>query len=161
MMQGTLGAYTKNPAIYRCPDDNSVVPGEGLRVRSFSLNAFVGDYPVGYDLPTAYKCFARMSDFRFPADTYTFLDEHPNSMNDGWFLPVLNNSDTTEWQDLPGSFHNRGCNFAFADGHSERHRWQDASTAQPVTDQYRVYNTVITPPADDLAWVIQHMSPPE
>jgi prepilin-type processing-associated H-X9-DG protein len=27
------------------------------------------------------------------------------------------------WHDSPGSSHNGGCGFAFADGHSETHRW--------------------------------------
>ncbi|HTV40466.1 MAG TPA: prepilin-type N-terminal cleavage/methylation domain-containing protein [Candidatus Sulfotelmatobacter sp.] len=158
MLSGTMGIYTKNPAIYHCPSDNSVVPGEGLRVRSFSLNAFVGNQS---DLPDTYKYFLRMTDFRHPADTYTFLDEHPDSINDGWFLPVFSYSDTTQWQDIPGSFHNRGCNFAFADGHSERHRWQDASTIKPITDVYRQGIPLNASPPDDLAWVIQHMSPPQ
>lgn len=159
MMKGTLGPFTKNPAIYHCPDDSSFVPGEGLRVRSFSLNAFVGNQS---DLPTGYKYFLRMTDFRHPADTYTFLDEHPDSINDGWFLPVYSYANTSQFQDIPGSFHNRGCNFAFADGHSERHRWQDASTVKPITDQYRQGIPLTDgPPANDLAWINQHMAPPQ
>jgi prepilin-type processing-associated H-X9-DG protein len=158
MMSGTLGTYTKNPAIYHCPDDHSYVSHEGLRVRSFSENAFVGNQS---DLPGMYKYFLRMPDFRHPADTYTFLDEHPDSINDGWFLPVFSATDTSQWQDIPGSYHNRGCNFAFADGHSERHRWQDGSTDKPITDVYRQGIPInVPPPADDLAWVIQHMPPP-
>ena len=159
MMQGTMGIYTRNPAVYHCPSDHSWVPGEGLRVRSFSLNAFVGNQS---DLPGTYKFFLHMADFRHPADTYTFLDEHPDSINDGWFLPVFSYSDTSQWQDIPASFHNRGCNFAFADGHSERHRWWDGSTIKPITDQYRQgipLNASV--PAEDLAWVIQHMAPPQ
>lgn len=160
MMQGTLGAYTKNPSIYHCPDDQSAAPHEGLRLRSYSENAFVGN---NSDLSgTVKKYFLRMTDFRHPADTYTFLDEHPDSINDGWFLPVFNDSDTSQWQDLPGSYHNRGCNFAFADGHSERHRWWDSTTCKPIADQYRQGIPINDPaPSGDLAWVIQHMSPPQ
>jgi prepilin-type N-terminal cleavage/methylation domain-containing protein/prepilin-type processing-associated H-X9-DG protein len=162
MMQGTMGPYTRNPAIYHCPDDNSVVPHEGLRVRSFSLNAFVGSQESQPFVPDTYKCFLRMSEFRHPADTFTFLDEHPDSINDGWFLPVFSSTDTSQWQDIPASFHNRGCNFAFADGHSERHQWQDGSTIKPITDVYRQDIPLnVPPPAHDLAWVIQHMSPPQ
>jgi prepilin-type N-terminal cleavage/methylation domain-containing protein/prepilin-type processing-associated H-X9-DG protein len=32
------------------------------------------------------------------------------------------------WIDVPGSYHNGGCGFAFADGHSENHRWQGKPT---------------------------------
>ena len=27
------------------------------------------------------------------------------------------------WYDAPGTYHNFGCGFAFADGHSETHHW--------------------------------------
>lgn len=157
MMQGTMGMYSKNPGIYHCPSDDSTVPNEGLRVRSFSLNAFVGSQP--YD-PDTYKVFMKMCDFRFPSDTFTFLDEHPDSINDGWFLPVLSPTDTKDWQDLPGSFHNGSCDIAFADGHAELHKWRDASTRKPVTRIYR-QGLPFTPPqpTTDLGWVIQHMSP--
>ena len=29
------------------------------------------------------------------------------------------------WFDAPGIYHNGGCGFAFADGHSETHRWRE------------------------------------
>jgi prepilin-type processing-associated H-X9-DG protein len=32
-----------------------------------------------------------------------------------------------EWLDGPGTYHNGGCGFAFADGHSESHRWLSKS----------------------------------
>ena len=28
------------------------------------------------------------------------------------------------WHDLPGAYHNGGCGFAFADGHTEIHKWR-------------------------------------
>jgi prepilin-type processing-associated H-X9-DG protein len=31
------------------------------------------------------------------------------------------------WYDSPGSCHNGSCGFAFADGHSETHRWLSRS----------------------------------
>jgi len=158
MMQGVMGGYAKNPNVYHCPSDVSTVRGEGPRVRSYSMNAFIGSQPF---TPDSYQVFLRMTDFRHPADTFTSLDEHPDSINDGWFLPVLGSTDTSDWQDLPASFHNGACNFAYADGHAESHKWLDTSTLKPITGQYR-QGIPFTPPAPtrDLAWVIQHMSPP-
>ena len=40
-------------------------------------------------------------------------------------------SDSTEWVDLPASYHNGAATFAFADGHAEVHRWVDPSTRPP------------------------------
>jgi prepilin-type N-terminal cleavage/methylation domain-containing protein/prepilin-type processing-associated H-X9-DG protein len=158
MLQGVIGKYAKNANIYHCPADNSAIAGLGPRVRSFAMNAFVGSEPF---TPDTYKVIMKMTDFRSPADTYTILDEHPDSINDGWFLPVLSPEDKDDWQDLPGSFHNRAGNIAFADGHSETHLWEDGSTLKPITWQYRDGLPFgPSPPANDLAWVIQHMSPP-
>jgi prepilin-type N-terminal cleavage/methylation domain-containing protein/prepilin-type processing-associated H-X9-DG protein len=158
MLQGVIGKYAKNANVYHCPSDDSYIPGLGLRIRSFAMNAFVGSEPF---TPDRYKVFLRMTDFIQPSDTYTLLDEHPDSINDGWFLPVLSPADTDDWQDLPASYHNGACNFAFADGHSETYKWQDASTLKPKTKQYREgLPFAPPPPANDLAWVIQHMSPP-
>jgi len=38
---------------------------------------------------------------------------------------------STTWLDAPGSYHNGACGLAFADGHSEVHKWQ----AKPVAGQ--------------------------
>ena len=34
------------------------------------------------------------------------------------------------WRDVPSSLHNGACGFAFADGHSEVHKWKTASLTQ-------------------------------
>jgi len=40
------------------------------------------------------------------------------------------------WRDAPGSYHNIGCGFAFADGHSETHSWDYRSRKEvgDITD---------------------------
>jgi prepilin-type N-terminal cleavage/methylation domain-containing protein len=160
LQQGTLGPYMSQAVrSYHCPADLSFAPGQPPRVRSYSMNAFIGYIP--YPTSTFYHNYLRMNDFRSTSTTYTFLDEHPDSLNDGWFLPVWNPPDATSWQDLVGSYHNKSDCFAFADGHSEIHKWQDASTIKPITGAYRVYTSFTIPgPVDDLLWVIAHMSPP-
>jgi prepilin-type N-terminal cleavage/methylation domain-containing protein/prepilin-type processing-associated H-X9-DG protein len=156
MLTGTIGSYAKNADIYHCPSDQSYIPNLGARVRSFAMNAFVGSEPFTTD---RYKIFLRSTDFNRPSDTYVLLDEHPDSINDGWFLPVLSDTDTNHWQDLPASYHNGANNFSFADGHSETHKWHDPSTLKPIAKQYRNGLPFAPPqPANDLAWAIDHMS---
>ena len=48
------------------------------------------------------------------------LDENASGLNDAAFAFEM---DSPGWQDVPGTYHNFGCGFAFADGHSETHRW--------------------------------------
>jgi len=160
LIQGTLGPYTsKSVNVYHCPADSSAAPGQSLRLRTYSMNAFVGSIPFAGS--AVYRNFLRQGDIHNTSTTFTLLEEHPDSINDGWFLPVLGATDTADWQDLPASYHNRcGC-ITFADGHSEIHKWQDASTSKPITKIYRGgLPFAPAPPARDLAWIIEHMSPP-
>ena len=55
-----------------------------------------------------------------PAMIWVLVDENPSGLNDAAFAFGMV---TPKWLDLPGSFHNGGCGFAFADGHSETHHW--------------------------------------
>jgi prepilin-type processing-associated H-X9-DG protein len=56
---------------------------------------------------------------------WVFVDENADGLNDAAFAFEMVNS---AWLDAPGSYHNGACGFAFADGHSEIHRWR----ASPV-----------------------------
>jgi prepilin-type processing-associated H-X9-DG protein len=38
--------------------------------------------------------------------------------------------ESPQWFDAPGTYHNGGCGFAFADGHSETHRWMSRTPKQ-------------------------------
>ncbi len=63
-----------------------------------------------------------------PSMTWVYVDEHPDSINDaGFFAPRVNS-----WIDLPASYHNGACGFAFADGHSEIRKWKTGQAMPPV-----------------------------
>ena len=165
--EASLGPYaSKVVNIYRCPSDNVLSDiqrkaGWSARVRSYSMNAMVGD--VG-DLSQAgvnrnnpdYVQFFSLSTIPQPAGIFVFLDEHPDSINDGYFV---NQAYTWEWIDLPASYHNGAASFSFADGHGETHRWRVASTKAPARPDgaplpmklpYRQWG--------DFDWVLEHMS---
>ena len=78
----------------------------------------------------AYVQFLKTSHVRQPSMTYLTLDEHPDSINDAFFItdPAANN-----WQDVPASYHNGACGFSFADGHAEIKKWLSRSSKIPVT----------------------------
>jgi prepilin-type processing-associated H-X9-DG protein len=71
------------------------------------------------------------------AETLVFADEEPPSINDGFF-GVFITGDT--WWDVPATWHSRGCNFSFADGHAEHWRWVDPRTLTAVPSQRTVGN---------------------
>jgi len=56
-----------------------------------------------------------------PAMTWVLLDEDPVHINDAAFAFGM---ESPNWYDVPGTYHNSGCGFAFGDGHSEAHRWR-------------------------------------
>jgi len=55
-----------------------------------------------------------------PSTLWVFVDEDAKGLNDAAFAFGMEQS---EWEDSPGTYHNGGCGFAFADGHSETHHW--------------------------------------
>lgn len=73
-----------------------------------------------------YATFGRTTDFSRvgPAQIFTLLDENPWSLNDGSFAVI---AAMPAWVDWPGTYHENGGGFAFADGHAEIHQWQTGS----------------------------------
>jgi len=55
-----------------------------------------------------------------PAMLWVLVDEDVHGLNDAAFAFGM---EQAIWLDAPGTYHNGGCGFAFADGHSESHRW--------------------------------------
>jgi len=152
-----LSPYTaKNVGVYKCPADRVPCP-LGPRSRSDSMNTFVGPQDdKGTPINSAWKQFIKMSDFRNPSGIFVFLDEHPDSINDGYFL---NQFYAKEWVDLPASYHDGAAAFAFADGHAQLQRWRNESTKQPARpDAAELPLPMGNEQTADFRWVVQHMS---
>jgi prepilin-type N-terminal cleavage/methylation domain-containing protein/prepilin-type processing-associated H-X9-DG protein len=115
--------------IYKCPSDRVPAPN-GQRIRSISMNAMVGNPgELTNRFNPLYLQFYKKSEFKNPSDTFVFLDEQADTLNDGFFVNQL---EGYMWGNVPGSYHNGGANFSYADGHLESHRWQVGNTIQPV-----------------------------
>jgi len=153
-----LGPYLGgNYAVFHCPADSSQAPGQSTRVRSYSMNGFVGSPTPDLLDSTAYKVFRKTTDFRTPTDTFVFLDEHPDTIDDGWFIFCNNNdpTETTVWENLPASGHGGAGGLSFADGHSEVHKWQVSTTVQPVNNSGNI-NSAVGNNLADINWVANH-----
>ncbi|MBM3834274.1 MAG: DUF1559 domain-containing protein [Verrucomicrobia bacterium] len=136
---GGLGSYSQRVGgIYKCPSDTALSEvqkeaGWNRRVRSVSMNAMLGYAgsflagAVNTNNPS-YRQYFKLSQVRYPSEIFTFVDEHPDSINDGYFLNRLAN---LEWVDLPASYHNGAATLSFADGHTEQHRWLFPLTKRP------------------------------
>ncbi len=175
-----LGPYVNyTAAMFKCPADRILSVAQKnagfiARVRSVSMNAMIGnpgDLLVGGANTNNlnYRQFLRESDIPSPANIFVFLDEHPDSINDGYFIeqpPSSTPGDTYtdpnyEWVDLPASYHNGGGSFSFADGHTEIHHWLYSTTcAPPVPDTLSLPLWIDPTASDDFTWVFQRMSIP-
>jgi prepilin-type N-terminal cleavage/methylation domain-containing protein/prepilin-type processing-associated H-X9-DG protein len=136
----SLGPYVaQNAQVFRCPSDRALSEiqrraGWRERSRSISMNAMAGDAGeftlsgTNVNNPE-YHQYMKLGDFADPAAIFIFIEEHPDSINDGYFL---NRAYIWEWVDLPASHHNGAGNLSFADGHNESKRWQQSSTRKPA-----------------------------
>ena len=94
-----------------------------------------------------------------PSMTFVILDERWDSINDGYFVTQMDgypNPGTTYIVDYPASYHCGACGFAFADGHSEIHKWRDPRTMPPL--QTGIQLNVPSPNNKDVLWMQQHCS---
>ena len=166
--QAPFFKYSSGLAIYKCPADRFVSPkqataGITARPRSYSMNGFFGVYdpnvpsPAGNNNYPAYRQFLKAGSIPNPANLFVTCDEHPDSINDG-FLQANPHTDVapSKWDDLPATYHDGACGFAFADGHSDIHKFRSrVCTILPVT-----YGTLPSPSlasdavaAEDALWV--------
>ncbi|MCD6340289.1 MAG: DUF1559 domain-containing protein [Verrucomicrobia bacterium] len=172
IMKGAIWPYTGNSVrIYKCPADRSVVhPTSGPyagrtvpRIRSVSMNAWVGGNEgqhTWYGGPE-WRMYLRMTDFvdPGPSQTWVLLDEREDSINDGFYvtwMPGYPDPSTTKMVDYPASYHNGAAGFAFADGHSEIHRWVDPRTTPPVEKGKSLQLNVPQPNNPDVLWLQDH-----
>jgi prepilin-type N-terminal cleavage/methylation domain-containing protein len=140
-----LGPYAGRSApVFQCPSDKTG------RIRSMAMNAMVGDPgELTNQFNPAYVQFFKTSDMPNPSDIFVFLDEHPDTINDGFFV---NRLDNYQWGNLPASYHHRGTSFSFADGHTETHHWVVGGTIRPPV-QGGVGGTIDASPPTDFQWV--------
>jgi prepilin-type N-terminal cleavage/methylation domain-containing protein/prepilin-type processing-associated H-X9-DG protein len=167
LTEASLGPFVSQAtAIYRCPSDHVVsaaqsAAGWDRRIRSYSMNAMVGDAgdfsTNGFNINNPeYTQFFKITQIPQPVEIFVFLDEHPDSINDGYFLE---RDYYPEWHDLPASYHNGSAAFSFADGHSSLHRWTQPDTYRPpIPDGANLPISVSSSGKQDLEWVLGHMS---
>jgi prepilin-type processing-associated H-X9-DG protein len=141
------------------------------RVRSVAMSVAVAD-PAGgtwlnYRVSTPkFKVYMKTSDFSIggPAKVHVFVDEHPDSINNGAFgvwMSNLNNPAQAFIFDYPASYHNGACGFSFADGHGQIKRWLDRRTKIPIRFNNDVKLGITTPNNRDMLWLTEHTSVPD
>ncbi len=171
---GLLYPYINNYNVYHCPADHSIVPHGGgaftaPALRTYSMNSWVQpmDAP-GYATTvwngiTGYLFYTRLSSMTRPGPSRTlvFIEENPYSINDAFFN--VDPTETTAWADVPAVLHGNASVLAFADGHSDAHRWTDQSmiTATPSSPTGTVGEWPADPNSQDIRWLISASTAPQ
>jgi prepilin-type processing-associated H-X9-DG protein/prepilin-type N-terminal cleavage/methylation domain-containing protein len=166
LFAGGIGPYLGGvDNVFRCPSDFALSEvqqqlGWKSRVRSYSMNLMVGDAgsfsATGANTNNpSYRQFFTTTEIPQPSDIFVFIEEHPDTLDDGYFL---NKPYSTNWIDLPASYHSGGANVAFADGHVEQHKWVVGSTRYPARAYILPYPLTLDGGVADYSWVVQHMS---
>lgn len=149
-------------AIYKCPADRAAIGKIGNsrftpRIRSISMSQ-VFDFG-GWLPPERYRTYDRDTSIVNPSQTFVFLDEHSDSINDAAFAVQMVEEDARSGNiiDMPAAYHNGAAGFSFADGHSEVHRWVGNTIKPPV--RYNGAVALNVPARDsmvDLKWMARN-----
>ena len=94
-----------------------------------------------------------------PAQTWVMVDERQDSINNGFFPIQMDgypDPATTYIVNYPASYHSGAGGVAFADGHSEIHKWRDARTTPRIVESLPL--TIPSPNNADVVW-LQDRSP--
>ena len=155
----------KAVSIYKCPGERAEA-ANGSRVRSISMNgqmnADTGNDANGATVKNQpasngknYKLFTKLSGINWPApvNAWVFIDEHPDSINDGLFgVDMTPATAGSLWKDWPASNHGNSGVLSFADGHAETHKWTDPAIAGRAVTHTKPA-LAVTAPYTDMLWL--------
>jgi len=152
-----LVPFGANRQLFKCPADKRKGKYQGTdaarkgttipNARSIAASQAVGTNPsrggkIAVDGPwldgshnhtvnKTWRCYGKTSDVidPGPANLLILLDEDEYSINDAGFA-IVGPKTPFNYQmiDWPATYHNNAAGFAFADGHSEIHKWTDYRT---------------------------------
>ena len=145
--EGALFTYLDNPKSYHCPGDNRVTNGTSrgaslpYRIyRSYSMPYGVApnvsnNKRIAIETNWFFQPITKIGMLKVPSQKYIFVEEAYDGKayryNDECWNFVPYNQDGSykyELWDPLGSFHVKSCTFAFADGHTDKHKWRDKDT---------------------------------
>jgi hypothetical protein len=163
-----FGAYLKTAETYKCPEYRSLplssvgtatlgLPPDARRpdvkIRSYSLNAYMGWVLGPEELTAGYTIFRKTSDMALasPASLFAFQDVHPDNICLPAFVVRMPGDEESFYHYPSSQHHGRGV-LSFADGHNESHAWTDPRTMPPVNGSI-LGHWNSSPGNADLGWI--------
>ncbi len=146
---GTLGPYFGSTKILHCPADKTYL----LTSQRGGYRSYSGQDLMNGERPNDAKAVHKYNEIYTPADKFVFLE---NTDYRGWNMGswMLTYGPPAGWIDTMAIFHNDRNTFGFADGHAEKHKWEDGQT---ITAAGR---TSLAPNLGrDLEWLVMRYVP--
>ena len=174
LMAGCL----QNPAVWRCPADQSLTAGltGPPRVRSYSMSQAVGSNPTndlrlgeGYldDQTPGFNWMTWCNEKQLaglfgPDQLLVWVDEDPDTVDDTGFAIEMCPGPGFYWGNLPSKLDGNAASFNFADGHAEIHAWRVPGDILTTTYQNYIGSSTFGPyPRNpDVQWLDSHATVP-
>ena len=163
--KGLLYAYIGNVDNYKCPTDKrhlsppatstAYSTDGGYRTYSIVGGARGATYNAATRTYVAtnwnFEAITKTTSLKNPGTKYIFVEENDGrGMNLGSW--IVNPTNYNQWVDAPSVWHADRNTLGFADGHVEKHRWNEKSTYDAAKDG-RAY--IDAPGSQDLAYMIR------
>jgi prepilin-type N-terminal cleavage/methylation domain-containing protein len=162
LVHGLLYPYINNVGVYHCAADHAVkgfpnhIASSDLKVRSYSMAQTFGQ---GQFLPAPrYKIYNKLGSIKKPSETWVFIDENENSINDAAFANIMTSQTgipitQVTVEDTPSGRHAGATGMSFSDGHSIVHKWQSRWT-YTLPPPYNSGRSSFDPAAiNDMVWL--------
>ncbi|HEX3627254.1 MAG TPA: prepilin-type N-terminal cleavage/methylation domain-containing protein [Verrucomicrobiae bacterium] len=169
---GQYKLYTSPGDVYLSVLQNALHFGAlgNHRARSIAMDAAVGGPagvtgngvkpPASLSSLNPFFVAGKLTQLRSPGPSmsWVFLNEHPDSIDDGIFYDDPRASGGTGTLiEVPSSYLGNGCGVSFADGHAEVHKWTTSQFLVPVRyAKYPGTGGVQYSQNADMAWLAQH-----
>jgi len=144
--------YANQLTVFHCPADHSAASSGMMsspaarepRVRSYAMNSWVGSrYMEDYPTRTGYRTFVKDSELGVAgaASLWMIADENELSIDDGWFLVTMD--DSQPFSSFPATRHQRGFGVNYLDGHADVQKFRDPESVW-TSSQVRKISSVNT-----------------
>jgi len=153
----TLYPYVKSTTVIHCPGDTRIRSGKP-GYDSYSIVTTLSNIQQPFPTPQPYQALTKLSAILHPSDRIVWVEENDlRGDNFGSWL-FFYSATAPLWGDNLANFHGTGSSFAFADGHSENHRWVLGDTINMANSTSYIGYNVGNPRGlanTDLAWMNQ------
>ncbi len=174
LREGALSPYLDNPAAFHCPADPrpargvpSITGGSGpwfQIYRTYSMPSGMAPNKNAQDMQRLVNSILsrpirKVDQIRQPGKKYIFVEEaydgysaNYNRNDEHWnFEPFLANGDYRyDLHDPLAQFHVKSCTLGFADGHTEKYKFQDDDTVKFWADRIGYYGDNVMPDPGNL-----------